>query len=89
MKNYKHYTATDFATDADFLEWVKHPSEESELFWTRFINENPHKRAEIDTARALLRSMVFKRHLLLSEKEAMWRQIRIAVQKQKEGRLFS
>jgi hypothetical protein len=33
--------------------------------------------------------MVFKRHLLLSEKEAMWRQIRIAVQKQKEGRLFS
>lgn len=87
MKNYQEYKESDFLMDADFQEWVTHPSPESELFWARFTNENPHKKEEINRAKALLQSIVFKQSLLPSEKEAMWQEIRTVMQKQKEGKL--
>ncbi|MBC7830186.1 MAG: FecR domain-containing protein [Chitinophagaceae bacterium] len=87
MKNYKDYTENEFVMDADFLEWVKHPSEESEVFWASFIKENPQKKEELYNAKKLLLSMVFKQNLLQSEKEAMWQEIRTAMRKQKEGKL--
>jgi ferric-dicitrate binding protein FerR (iron transport regulator) len=87
MKNYTEYTDTDFVMDTEFHEWVKNPSHESELFWTKFLRDNPHKRVAIDRAKALLRSMVFKQNLLPSEKEAMWQEIRTAMRRQEEGKL--
>jgi ferric-dicitrate binding protein FerR (iron transport regulator) len=87
MKNYKLYSEDDFIMDPDFQAWVKEPSPESELFWNKFQEENPEKKWPIDRAKALLRSMTFKKNLLPSEKEAMWQQVRLAMQKQNEGKL--
>lgn len=52
--NYDEYSAADFATDGFFIRWVKNPDDESEWFWTSFMEENPASRDEIAAARKLV-----------------------------------
>lgn len=51
---YDEYSAADFATDGFFIRWVKNPDDESEWFWTSFIEENPSCRDEVAAARKLV-----------------------------------
>lgn len=87
MKNYLYYSENDFIMDPDFQSWVKNPTVESEVFWNKFLLDNPNKRPEIERARILLNAVVFHENLLPSEKEAMWQGVRSAIQKEKEGKL--
>lgn len=51
---YRDYSATDFANDSFFIRWVKNPDEESEWFWSSFVDENPVCRPEVEKARELV-----------------------------------
>lgn len=58
MENtYKYFTATDFATDSAFIQWVLHPDAESTEFWEEWLRTNPEKYEIIQTARQLVSSL--------------------------------
>lgn len=54
--------AADLAVDHDFIQWVKYPTSESNVYWKNFINAHPEKGSTITEARQLV--------LLLSQEEA-------------------
>jgi ferric-dicitrate binding protein FerR (iron transport regulator) len=58
-----HNTASsaELAVDHGFIQWVKHPNEESTLYWKNWLENNPDKAEVIADARRLV--------LLLSQEE--------------------
>jgi ferric-dicitrate binding protein FerR (iron transport regulator) len=56
---YQDYTASDFASDTFFIQWVKRPDDESEWFWNSFSAEHPDCRQEIQKARKIVTSLSF------------------------------
>ncbi len=56
---YDDYSLEDFLTDDFFLNWVKHPDPSSIAFWTRWLAENPTRKATVDEAIALINSLDF------------------------------
>lgn len=90
MKRYSQYTEDDFIMDANFQNWVRNPSTESETFWHNFLEQYPAKRPELDRAREMLLAMVFNNNLLPSETNAMWQKIASeTVLKQPLGKVIS
>ena len=87
MKNYLDYSEDDFIMDSGFQNWVKDPTPELESFWTKFLDVNPHKRSTIERAKTILNSIEFREHLLPSEKEAIWSNVKTAMRMEKTGRL--
>ena len=87
MKNYQLYSEDDFIMDSYFQNWAKYPTPESESFWNNFLNANPHKRHEVESARTILKFIEFKQNLLPAEKEEIWHGVASAMQKEKSGRL--
>lgn len=58
MENtYKNFTATDFATDPVFIQWVLNPDAEHTEFWEEWLSANPEKYETLQTARQLVRSL--------------------------------
>ena len=56
---YRDYSVVDFVTDDFFVAWVKHPNEESSLFWNEYIISNPGQRQVISDARSLVLSISY------------------------------
>ncbi len=57
-KDYKKYSAEDFAQDIGFINWVK--LGENDKFWSLFIEQNPQLTKETDTAIEIIKSFSFK-----------------------------
>jgi transmembrane sensor len=57
---YKYFKTEDFVADPFFQDWVKQPNEESELFWSNWLSENPDKKGMIEEARDILLFLRFK-----------------------------
>ena len=58
MENtYKHFTATDFAAEPAFIQWVLHPDAESTEFWEEWLRTHPEKYETLQSARQLVRSL--------------------------------
>ena len=51
---YLNYTALDFTTDEDFIKWVQHPTEEDDIWWRSYLQENPWQLATVNEARELV-----------------------------------
>ncbi len=60
--NYENYSVEDFASDQDFVHWVKKPQPQNSLFWKKWLKEHPHKRLVIEEARSLVQSIEFGAH---------------------------
>lgn len=75
MKSYSKYSEDDFIMDPAFQQWVKNPSQESDIFWQNFLQQYPSKQAQVSAAREILLSIDFNNNLLQSEKDALWNQI--------------
>ncbi len=58
--NYARYTAQQFAQDEAFQAWVLHPRAADDLFWQQWLDDHPHRRAEVEQARALLLGWQFE-----------------------------
>jgi hypothetical protein len=56
-KNYSKFNALDFSTDEYFLQWRMVTDEESDRFWTNFIETHPSKKDEILSAIRIINSV--------------------------------
>ncbi|WP_300602932.1 FecR domain-containing protein [Niabella sp.] len=57
---YRQYVLRDFLCDAYFQDWVHKPDEEKHAFWETWLQANPGKRAEVESARQILLHIDFK-----------------------------
>lgn len=57
MNKYTQYKLEDFLTDEWFIKWVKEPTWESEIFWDKWLKNNPDKQQVINDARAIIENV--------------------------------
>ncbi|NLO72094.1 MAG: FecR domain-containing protein, partial [Porphyromonadaceae bacterium] len=50
IKKYSNFSTEDFLMDDDFIRWILHPDEESNLFWSSFLEKYPQKEQQIKEA---------------------------------------
>ncbi|MEZ5043549.1 MAG: FecR domain-containing protein [Saprospiraceae bacterium] len=94
FKQYTTYTVPDFIQDENFIRWVKNAAPKDALFWTSFLDNYPHKRQEVQEAKALVKAMLkapSQPKLSDKEKAAMLQQMqdqmrRVPQQRQQAGR---
>lgn len=55
--DYHHFSVEEFASDPHFIQWVKTPQEETNLFWSQWLQQFPEKRAVIDEAATLVKEV--------------------------------
>lgn len=73
---YIHYSATDFAMDDDFINWVLFPVSENDTFWEEFLKCNPRQNRNIETARNILFSFDNKAEKVPDEiKNRIWQSV--------------
>lgn len=60
MNKYQKFTAGDFIADDHFLNWVLNPDTKSDRAWEKWLNQNPHKKEEVEKAVILIRSLKFE-----------------------------
>lgn len=65
---YDHYTLEDFICDEGFQDWVLHPTEHHNLFWQKWISENPEKEELIRFAAQVLSGISFRENFPPEEK---------------------
>jgi len=56
-REYSFFNTEDFLLDDDFLKWVLHPNQDSDLFWTDFQEKHPEKKKSISEAVFIIRSI--------------------------------
>lgn len=49
-----------FLSDPNFIDWVKHPTESSDAFWKKWLNDHPGDKEVLYTAKAVLERTNFK-----------------------------
>ena len=59
-KDYRHYNTDDFIADEFFQQWVQHPTEQHNTFWSEFLLDNPYKHADVTQAVNFLNNMRFQ-----------------------------
>jgi len=59
--DYHLYKKEDFIIDEDFISWVKHPDQQSNHFWDRWLEENPQKRELVQEARRFVLRLDFEK----------------------------
>lgn len=57
--NYKDYDIANFITDEFFIQWIKNPTENNSHFWEKWMNQHPEKRAMVNEAANLIRSVKY------------------------------
>jgi len=73
MKDYSTYRCVDFASDQTFIDWVKHPDDELDTFWTSLMATNSLLCQKIVDARLIVQSMQFvEKELPEPEVQALW-----------------
>ena len=53
--DYENYSVEDFASDHDFIQWVKNPNALTNLFWKQWLEQHPDKRAIVEEAKVHFR----------------------------------
>ncbi|MDO5980937.1 FecR family protein [Flavivirga spongiicola] len=61
-KNYLDFTPEEFASDTYFQNWVLKDDHMTNLFWEKWLKDNPKKQADIDLARKLIQQFTFKEY---------------------------
>ena len=85
MKDYLDFTQTDFIEDEYFCEWVKRPSEKTQVFWEEFIKKYPGKLKEIEMAKLIIKSMIpVEKDLSEVEIDSLLTGIRKSIDKRKK-----
>ncbi|AUD06671.1 FecR family protein [Spirosoma pollinicola] len=54
MQQYDHFSAEELANDPDFIKWVKHTDSANSSVWRVWLNQHPHKAADVRLARQLV-----------------------------------
>jgi len=76
-----------YLNDPKFLQWIHEPNDQLEAYWRQWVLDHPDKKAELEQARAILRSIKFKQHLALeSDKNKDWHIINAAIRSENFNR---
>lgn len=51
---YLNYRASDFAANEKFIEWVQHPTEETDAEWNAYLHEHPWQLPAVSEAREII-----------------------------------
>jgi len=70
MKAYRYYTSEDFASDPDFIRWVRHPNEKDNAYWKDWLKAYPEQAEEVAQARLLLSELKFSTYTLEESRKA-------------------
>ena len=62
-KNYLHFSTEEFASDTYFQKWILEDDYMTNLFWEKWLVDNPQKRTDIDLAKKLIGELTFKEHI--------------------------
>lgn len=74
--HYHHFTVEDFVADPYFRKWVFDPDQDTQAFWSQWLKENQHKRAEVEEAKEILRSVRFNYYQASQQDfEEVWAEI--------------
>lgn len=74
--NYKTYTTEDFVLDQKFRNWILKPNTELNLFWEKFIDDNPGKLNDLKEAINIIQNLHdFKYTLSVEKVNYMWMKI--------------
>ncbi|CCH00406.1 anti-FecI sigma factor, FecR [Fibrella aestuarina BUZ 2] len=57
---YATFTVDDFCNDPYFIQWVVHPTDESNQFWQAFMVDYPHKRETVQQAIDFVKTIQFQ-----------------------------
>lgn len=79
MKPYLTFSAEDFASDDDFLKWVKYPDRYPELqsFWSDWLHAHPQRREIVEEARFIILAITGEKQYEASAatQAEVWRRI--------------
>ncbi|MCU0353648.1 MAG: FecR domain-containing protein [Cytophagales bacterium] len=85
MADYLNYSIEDFVADADFREWVLHPTPASERFWRAFQKEHPQQAAIVQQARTVVLSVRMDwREVSDEEAQQSYRRLQSRLQEQEQ-----
>ncbi len=86
-KNYHNYTAAQFLDDPNFIEWVKQPTPELQVFWADWIQANPENLQELRQAEWQLRAILSANRVFVSESaaEEVWSRIQVSIKPNAEN----
>ena len=77
MEQYKTFTAEQFLNDPTFRDWLRSPSDESELFWKDFLDRYPEKQKAVKSARSMYLALSQMQEMPSDEQmEVSWQKIR-------------
>ncbi|GGZ37331.1 anti-sigma factor [Echinicola pacifica] len=65
---YDEFDIEDFLNDEFFIQWVKHPGDETDHFWIKWVAEHPEKIQLIQKARQIILFVDYKDKSFLSDK---------------------
>jgi len=57
MQQFEHYKAEDLVREPAFIRWVLEHDPEEEIFWQQWLQQYPHRAAEVEAAQLMLRSL--------------------------------
>jgi transmembrane sensor len=79
VKDYSHFSASDFAMDENFRAWVWKPTGESNAYWRDWIARHPDKAHGVEEAIALLKKLSFPEYTLSDPEISMlWEKIALS-----------
>lgn len=80
-KKYIHSVAHKLLNDDFFLESIKHPTKESELFWEKLKKKDKHFSREFQIARTFIETVAKSRPESLTDDEAgkLWKRIEVQI----------
>lgn len=70
--DYDNIEIEELLLDPFFQQWVLSPTQESELFWIKWVLQHPDKKEMIEQARSIILSLDFKDDLIASEVDEEW-----------------
>lgn len=82
---YIHFSATEFALDDEFINWVLLPDEETDTMWNEFIIANPGQKKTIEGAKKIILSFNTEAGEVPNEiKNRIWESV---ISKKRNGKL--
>jgi ferric-dicitrate binding protein FerR (iron transport regulator) len=76
-KNYKSFSAEDFASDTYFQKWILEEDYMANLFWEKWLADNPKKLEDIDLAKKMISQFRFKEYTASQEDfNEVWKNIK-------------
>ncbi|QHV96867.1 FecR family protein [Spirosoma endbachense] len=83
---YADYQVEDFLTDPEFVEWVKNPEPQSDLFWASFLLDYPSQQATFQQAKSVLLALRFNEEPVADATvKAEWERFRQGITKPQES----